>query len=86
MLSCGASGSGVSGWLAASPPCTPTNWSPPISDVQPDLAVINLQSEPMPDLPVAEFGDSSMLRVGERVIAIGNAGGSDWLQYIRPWT
>ncbi|MCI8623187.1 MAG: trypsin-like serine protease [Provencibacterium sp.] len=47
-------------------------------DVQTDLAVIKLQSEPMPDLPVAEFGDSSMLRVGERVIAIGNAGGSEF--------
>lgn len=48
------------------------------TDVQTDLAVIKLQADPMPDLPVAEFGDSSMLRVGERVIAIGNAGGSEF--------
>lgn len=47
-------------------------------DVQTDLAVIKLQADPMPDLPVAEFGDSSQLRVGERVIAIGNAGGSEF--------
>ena len=47
-------------------------------DTQTDLAVIKLQADPMPDLPVAEFGDSSMLRVGERVIAIGNAGGSEF--------
>lgn len=47
-------------------------------DTQTDLAVIKLQADPMPDLPVAEFGDSSQLRVGERVIAIGNAGGSEF--------
>ncbi|MCI8443320.1 MAG: trypsin-like serine protease [Provencibacterium sp.] len=47
-------------------------------DIQTDLAVIKLQADPMPDLPVAEFGDSSLLRVGERVIAIGNAGGSEF--------
>lgn len=41
-----------------------------------DLAVIKLQAEPMPKLVAAEFGDSDMLQLGERVIAIGNAGGS----------
>lgn len=43
-----------------------------------DLAVIKLEADPMPDLPVAEFGDSNKLSVGERVIAIGNAGGSEF--------
>lgn len=47
-------------------------------DTQTDLAVIKIQADPMPDLPVAEFGDSDQLQVGERVIAIGNAGGSEF--------
>lgn len=41
-----------------------------------DLAVIKLEADPMPKLVAAEFGDSDKLVLGERVLAIGNAGGS----------
>lgn len=41
-------------------------------DVKTDLAVISIQKE---NLTPAQFGDSSSLMVGERVIAIGNPGG-----------
>jgi len=42
-------------------------------DTKTDLAVIKIAAT---DLPVPEFGNSDMLRVGERVITIGNPGGS----------
>lgn len=42
------------------------------SDADTDLAVIKVNST---GLTVAEFGDSSSLRIGERAIVIGNAGG-----------
>lgn len=41
-------------------------------DTKTDLAVVKIQKE---NLTPAEFGDSSALMVGERVIAIGNPGG-----------
>ncbi|MCX7887787.1 MAG: DegQ family serine endoprotease [Verrucomicrobiae bacterium] len=41
------------------------------SDPKTDLAVIKLKGEIPPDLPVAEFGDSDDVRVGEIVLAIG---------------
>ena len=37
-----------------------------------DLAVIKVNKS---DLTVADFGDSTQLKIGERVVAIGNAGG-----------
>jgi serine protease Do len=40
------------------------------SDTQTDLAVVKIDGA---NLPVAELGDSSLLRVGEWVVAIGNA-------------
>ncbi|PWM36140.1 MAG: PDZ domain-containing protein [Clostridiales bacterium] len=48
------------------------------TDTATDLAVIKIEADPMPELTVAEFGDSDKLAVGERVIAIGNAGGSEF--------
>ncbi len=40
-----------------------------------DIAVIKIG---MADLPVAELGDSSLLRIGERVVAIGNPLGMEF--------
>ncbi len=45
-------------------------------DTVTDLAVVRLEADPMPSLTPAEFGDSDALRLGERVVAIGNAGGN----------
>ncbi|HOK07500.1 MAG TPA: DegQ family serine endoprotease [Syntrophales bacterium] len=44
------------------------------SDPKTDLAVIKIEAS---DLPAAVFGDSDRLRVGERVIAVGNPFGLD---------
>lgn len=41
-------------------------------DTDTDLAVIKVKKS---DLTVADFGDSTQLKIGERVVAIGNAGG-----------
>ena len=41
-------------------------------DTDTDLAVIKVNKS---DLTVADFGDSTQLKIGERVVAIGNAGG-----------
>lgn len=41
-------------------------------DTQTDLAVVKIEAV---GLPVAEFGNSDQLEVGERVVAIGNPGG-----------
>ncbi|MEG1973034.1 MAG: trypsin-like peptidase domain-containing protein, partial [Oscillospiraceae bacterium] len=43
------------------------------ADSKSDLAVIKIEGE---NLPVAEFGNSDELQVGEKVIAIGNPGSS----------
>ena len=40
-----------------------------------DLAVIKIDAS---DLQTAEFGDSSQLQLGDKVVAIGNAGGLNW--------
>ena len=42
------------------------------ADADTDLAVIKVEAK---DLTAAEFGDSTGLKIGERVVAIGNAGG-----------
>lgn len=42
------------------------------ADTDTDIAVIKVEST---DLTAAEFGDSDGLKIGERVVAIGNAGG-----------
>jgi len=42
------------------------------ADVDTDIAVIKVTAN---NLTAAEFGDSSGLKIGERVVAIGNAGG-----------
>ena len=42
------------------------------ADTDTDLAVIKVEAT---DLTAAEFGNSSTLKIGERVVAIGNAGG-----------
>jgi S1-C subfamily serine protease len=42
-------------------------------DPQSDLAVIKIEPKTGEQLPVLRFGDSSQLRVGEWVVAIGNA-------------
>jgi serine protease Do len=47
---------------------------PPRVDKDTDLAVIKIDAS---DLPVAEFGDSDKLEVGEWVIAVGNPFGLD---------
>lgn len=47
------------------------------ADVATDLAVVKIDPKNV-KLVAAEFGDSSKLQVGERVIAIGNAGGSEF--------
>lgn len=44
-------------------------------DTRTDIGVLKVEAS---DLPVAEFGDSSILQVGEVVYAIGNPGGSDY--------
>ena len=46
-------------------------------DPQSDLAVIKIDPKAGEQLPVRKFGDSSRLRVGEWVVAIGNALGLD---------
>lgn len=45
------------------------------SDQSTDLAVIRVDAK---DLTPAEFGDSSKLSVGDRVVALGNAAGLSW--------
>lgn len=45
------------------------------SDETTDLAVIKVEAT---GLSVAEFGDSSALQIGDRVIALGNAAGLSW--------
>ncbi|MGN0469170.1 MAG: S1C family serine protease, partial [Acutalibacteraceae bacterium] len=45
------------------------------TDSRTDIGVLKVEAT---DLPVAEFGDSSTLKVGETVYAIGNPGGSDY--------
>lgn len=45
------------------------------SDPKTDLAVIKVNME---NLPVAKFGDSSKLQVGEMAVAIGNPGGKEF--------
>lgn len=45
------------------------------SDQSTDLAVIRVDAN---DLTPAEFGDSSQLAVGDRVVALGNAAGLSW--------
>ena len=42
------------------------------ADADTDIAVIKVESK---NLTAAEFGDSNQLKIGERVVAIGNAGG-----------
>lgn len=44
-------------------------------DTRTDIGVLKVEAT---DLPIAEFGDSSTLKVGETVYAIGNPGGSDY--------
>lgn len=44
-------------------------------DTRTDIGVLKVEAE---DLPVAELGDSSSLRIGERVYAVGNPGGSEY--------
>ena len=44
-------------------------------DTRTDIGVLKVEAT---DLPVAEFGDSSSLKVGEPVYAIGNPGGSEY--------
>ncbi len=45
------------------------------ADQSTDLAVIKVDAK---DLSPAEFGDSSKLVMGDRVVALGNAGGLEW--------
>ncbi len=45
------------------------------ADESTDLAIIKINAK---NLSVAEFGDSSALSVGDRVIALGNAAGLSW--------
>lgn len=45
------------------------------SDESTDLAVIKIEAK---DLSVAQFGDSSALSVGDRVVTLGNAAGLSW--------
>ena len=45
------------------------------ADRSTDLAVIKIDAT---DLKVAQFGDSSKLVIGDRVLALGNAGGLQW--------
>ena len=45
------------------------------ADKDTDLAVIRVAAV---KLSVPEFGDSSKLRLGDKVVAIGNAGGLSW--------
>ena len=45
------------------------------ADRSTDLAVIKIDAT---DLTVAQFGDSSKLVIGDRVLALGNAGGLQW--------
>ncbi len=45
------------------------------TDLRTDIGVLQVESS---DLPVAQFGDSSSLEVGETVYAIGNPGGSEY--------
>ncbi len=45
------------------------------TDAYTDLAVIRIEGE---NLPVASFGNSDSLRVGELAVAIGNPGGGDF--------
>ncbi len=45
------------------------------ADQSTDLAVIKIKAD---DLSVAEFGDSSKLVMGARVVTLGNAGGLHW--------
>lgn len=42
------------------------------ADADTDLAVVKVNGH---DLPMAQFGDSDKLKIGEKVVAIGNAGG-----------
>lgn len=45
------------------------------SDTRTDIAVIKVQKT---GLPLAEFGDSSSLKIGETIYAVGNPGGSEY--------
>lgn len=45
------------------------------TDTRTDIGVLKVKAT---DLPVAEFGDSTSLKVGETVYAIGNPGGSEY--------
>lgn len=45
------------------------------ADKDTDLAVIKINAA---NLKAAEFGDSSQLSMGDRVVALGNAGGLEW--------
>lgn len=45
------------------------------ADERTDIGVVKVEAT---DLPVAEFGDSTSLKVGETVYAIGNPGGSQY--------
>ncbi|MCM1364817.1 MAG: trypsin-like peptidase domain-containing protein [Faecalibacterium sp.] len=45
------------------------------ADSRTDIGVVRVEAT---DLPVAEFGDSTSLKVGETVYAIGNPGGSEY--------
>lgn len=45
------------------------------SDTRTDIAVVKVKQT---GLPVAEFGDSKSLKVGETIYAIGNPGGSEY--------
>ena len=44
-------------------------------DTRTDIGVLKVEAK---DLPAAELGDSSTLRIGERVYAVGNPGGSEY--------
>ncbi len=44
-------------------------------DVRTDIGVLKVEAT---DIPIAEFGDSTALEVGEPVYAIGNPGGSEY--------
>lgn len=44
-------------------------------DKDTDLAVIKINAK---DLTPAEFGDSSQLKLGDKVVALGNSGGLEW--------
>ncbi len=45
------------------------------TDVRTDIGVIRVKAT---DLPIAELGDSSALKIGEPIYAIGNPGGSEY--------